>query len=486
MFKWRNIKEARKADDGAILAIWGVSFAALLGIVAMSFDMGRIGITQSELQSYADNVALAAAGELDGTASAITRATGAAANLITDTETFGNANNTLQGAGDYALTFLSDLPASDLSATTSVTANPADAAFVRVDVINHTVDLTFGAAFTALTGNAAPNNVLAASAIAGFTQYACDITPLMFCLPDPSYTANGNIGDLINLRSGGNGAAWGAGDFGFLDPSNFLIDPAGPCGTLSGVQLDNCLIGAEGPITQCFKQNGVDIEPGQKVGIKAIFNVRFDMYNATMINKKNDPNYPPAPGVIKGVVPQGGGFCIGNNQQPSPDTLGLPQDNCFGSGTCGGGGRFGDGNWSTGRTNYVATNYAGVDPHPTATTRYQYYLDEITEAGGAASSLPILIGLAETGRPACSNNQSIDVDRRTVIAAGVDCVANPINGAEVGVPVKEFFKLFITEPVRDSTITPPVVDIWVEVVGSASAGTGGTGGVFHDVVQIYR
>ena len=97
-----------------------------------------------------------------------------------------------------------------------------------------------------------------------------------------------------------------------------------------------------------------------------------------------------------------------------------------------------------------------------------------------------MIGLAETGRPACSNNQSIDVDRRTVIAAGVDCVANPINGAEVGVPVKEFFKLFITEPVRDSTITPPVGDIWVEVVGSASAGTGGTGGVFHDVVQIYR
>ena len=45
---------------------FGVSMAVLFGIVALSFDIGRLGSTQSERQSFADNVALAAAGELDG------------------------------------------------------------------------------------------------------------------------------------------------------------------------------------------------------------------------------------------------------------------------------------------------------------------------------------------------------------------------------------------------------------------------------------
>lgn len=67
-----------------MLVIWGVSFAVLFGIVALSFDLGRIAVTQTELQAYADNVALAAAGELDGKDDAIDRATAAAANLIAD------------------------------------------------------------------------------------------------------------------------------------------------------------------------------------------------------------------------------------------------------------------------------------------------------------------------------------------------------------------------------------------------------------------
>ena len=67
-------------DDGAILVFWAVGLAVFLGVVALSFDTGRIFSTQSELQSFADHVALAAAGELDGADDAITRAQAAAAN----------------------------------------------------------------------------------------------------------------------------------------------------------------------------------------------------------------------------------------------------------------------------------------------------------------------------------------------------------------------------------------------------------------------
>jgi uncharacterized membrane protein len=231
MKRTRNIKELAKANEGTILAFWGVSFAVLFGIVAMSFDMGRIGITQSELQSYADNVALAAAGELDGGATAITRAQAAAANMIADTETFGNGNNVLAGATDYTLVFLSDLPACDSFTTcppTAVTTNPADAIYAWVTVANHNVDLTFAAAFSALTGAGSPANTVSARAIAGFTGYACDITPLFFCLPSPTYSANANIGSVIELRAGKQGAAWAPGDFGFLDLSSIPSIRTGP------------------------------------------------------------------------------------------------------------------------------------------------------------------------------------------------------------------------------------------------------------------
>ncbi|WP_114284101.1 TadE/TadG family type IV pilus assembly protein [Candidatus Halocynthiibacter alkanivorans] len=480
------------AEQGTILAVWAVAFVAIFGIVALSFDLGRVSIVRTELQSYADNVALAAAGELDGRADAITRATAAAANLISDSETFGNGDTTLSGGGDYTLTFLEDLPASDTGAITATTVDPAKAGYAMVVVNASIIDLTFSAAFSALTGNPGLDNTANAYAVAGMTQYACDVTPLMFCLPtptpgNPTFKANAHIGEMIRMRSGGAGAAWGPGDFGFLDPGKILVDDEGPCAGKNGVQLDACLIGAIGSITQCFAQNGVDTEPGQKVGIEdAIFNVRFDIYKAIMNGKKNNPIYAPAPNVIKGIVPSGGGSCIGNNEAVSPDTLGLPRDSCFAAGTCS---RYGDGNWAAGRVAYVAMNYAGVDPFPAANTRWQYYLAEIGAANLIGPNEPILSGLAETGRAQCSSNQSNNPERRIVIAAAIDCNANPINGAEVGVPVEEFFKLFLTEPVGQDGATPPNVDIWAEIVGSAGGSGAGAGAIasrFRDVVQLYR
>ncbi|MBY6139534.1 Tad domain-containing protein [Leisingera daeponensis] len=480
-----HIRQFARGDSGTMLVTWGLTFVVLLGIAAMSFDLGRTGITRSELQAFTDNVALAAAGELDGKDDAITRARAAAANLISDRKTFGTGGSLLSGDTDYTLTFYSELPEDDTAVLTAVTGDPAEAVFVRAEAAPSTVGAYYGAAFAALTGTTRPNEQARASSVAGFTQYACDITPLMFCIP-PGFSADASIGEMILLRSGGNGSAWGPGDFGFLDPAKVLVDDDGPCAGLNGAQLDACLLGAEGSITQCFSQRGVDIEPGQKVGIRdAIFNVRFDIYKAIMNGKRNNPDYPPAPNVIKGVVPNGGGSCIGSNEEVSPDTVGLPRDDCFGSGGCS---RYGDGNWAAGRAAYVDTNYGGTDPHPGASTRYEYYLEEINAAGGPGGNGSILSGLSETGRPVCSPNQSADPQRRVVIAAGIDCTANPISGSTTDVPVEEFVKLFLTEPVGDDGASPPTVDIWGEVVGSAGGGAGGTGdaGIFRDVVQLYR
>lgn len=358
----RPIQNFKDDEAGAVLVFVSICLVVIVGMAALTFDLGRLAATQGDLQSYADHVALAAAGELDGEDDSITRSTAAAEAMIRDRQTFADGGQDIGSASDYTLRFLDGLPADDTASVAAFVTNDAnDAQYVEVTATPRTVFLPFARSLATLLGSGLPNEEVGAVAIAGFTQYACDITPLMFCLPSTAYSAEGNIGDAILLRSGGQGAAWGPGDFGFLDPSNFKVDPNGPCGGLNGVKLDACLIAAQGNVTQCFAQRGVDIEPGQKVGIEnAIFNTRFDMWGTIMKSKRNDPAYAPGPHVISGLVKKGGGggSCIGQNPDPSPDTMAFPPDDCFAS-TCTEvtSGRIGDGDWTTGRTLYMNTNY---------------------------------------------------------------------------------------------------------------------------------
>ncbi|TGD45339.1 hypothetical protein EEB11_01950 [Pseudotabrizicola sediminis] len=490
----RPIIRLAREEDGAILLFWAFALTAVLGMVAISFDIGRVASTQSELHSYADHVALAAAGELDGKTDSITRAQGAAAALISDSQTFGLGGQALSSA-DFTLDFFATLPSNDILALAPPPnpnqPSPEEAVYARVTLTPKSVPYTFGAALQVLTGGARVDPEVGATAVAGFTQYACDITPMMFCIPDPSFDADNaaTIGDLIRLRSGGNGAAWGPGNFGFLEPSTLALDANGSCAGSRGTgPMLRCVLGAVGNITQCFAVRGVDTEPGQKVGItNDALNTRFDMWSGAMNSEKNNPIYAPAPNVIKGIQPNGGNACSWNNPQPTADTAALPHDDCYP-----GCAPYGDGNWAAGRTTYIAANYAGADPHPSATTRYQYYLAEIAAAGGGGAAMPILSGLSETGRPMCSPNQSSDPDRRVIIVAGVNCDPNnggtSISGSSTGVPVHQMVKMFITEPVVANGSTNGL-DIYAEVIGRAdSPGTGtvGSGAIFHDVVQLYR
>ena len=549
----RPITEIAGDERGSILPFVGVSLAVMLGFIALGFDLGRQNLTRIELQSFADSVALAAAGELDGRADAITRATAAAANLISDTQSFGSGARTLQGAGEYALTFLSALPAGDYVApydlSSITTTDPKDAAYVHVDVVDRTVQSPFGSALVALSGQGTHMEGTAdAVAIAGFTQFACDVTPLMFCVPradpadptSPLMSASASRGKMILMRTGRQNAAWGPGDFGFLDPTAYA-DDTGPCAGLSGNNYYSCLIAGVNTTTKCFSQNGVDTQPGQGNGRnESIFNVRFDIYRSTMNGQKNNPLYAPAPNVVKGILPatggsggngnggngnggsggSGGNQCISNNYDLNQDTstspatvrtMGLPEDTCFTGGTCASnpyGARVGDGVWD--RTSYVNTNHNGTWPTGTnsSSTRYEMYLAEIRDyndriaavpAGGSTANIGMLPRFEsdgttqqrETGLPRCSGAAPASPSRRVLILAGIDCEANPINGAETGVPVHEFYEVFLTEPVRqsDNTSSAPSFDMMAEVIGSAGgfgAGASPDAGIFHDVVQLYR
>ncbi|PTX54650.1 putative Flp pilus-assembly TadE/G-like protein [Litoreibacter ponti] len=470
-------------ETGSVLSFWAVTFAAFLGLVALSFDFGRLASTQSELQSYADNVALAAAGELNGKSDSITRALSAAETFISDTQTFGDGDNALSNDADYDIEFFQEPPTA--TSPGSPTSDPTKAGYVEVTSVSQSVSPVFGAAFSALTDASIDTTNANATAVAGYTQYACDVTPLMFCAPNADYRADEHAGSTVLLRAGGPNAAWGPGAFGFLDPSESIeADEDGICAGLSGAKLDICLIAASGNRNACFSQNGVNVAGGQRVGnFEAALNIRFDIYHSSTNNLRNNANYPPAPNVMSNWEPATGN-CIGQNGVLSTTKLGLSPDDCHATGLCD---RFGDGDWSTGRQAYIDVNYNGTDPFPEAQTRYEVYLAEI-EALAANQNLGLPGNLLKTLKdgilPQCSSNTSADANRRVLVAASIDCTSFELQGGASDIPVIEFVELFMIAPIGlDGS-----KDIWVEIIGGVGGGSGGSKAEarFREVVQLYK
>lgn len=393
-----SIERFRKRDDGALLVFFAICAAAIFLIAALSFDLGRRSSTQTDLQSFADNVALAAAGELNGLPGAIIRAQTAASQLISDdfkfgTETDGNTGRTLAGTSDYSIFFYEDLPPDDATPmrTTFVggstdpldpldPANPDNdliARFVYVQANEVTVDWSFANILT-MFGQTPPDEEVDAGAVAGYTSLACDISPVFFCMPEATakdgtgenviWDPENHIGEALVLRTGQQkDSFWESGNFGWLDPRELipeesLVDPDGDCFGLSGNNLLICLIAAENAVTTCFENGLLTTLPGQKNGIEtAVFNTRFDMFNATTSQYADNENFQPGPVLVRGFEANDGDICLGNNVN-NIDTIPLPLDDCFSGGTgcvdVGSVTRFGDGDWSTGRLEYMEQNYS--------------------------------------------------------------------------------------------------------------------------------
>ncbi len=519
----RPLARFARDENGGILVFWGLFLAVGFGFVALTFDIGRVANTQSELQSFADQVALAAAGELDGRSDAIDRATAAANGLIRRRQTFGDGDPDM-GAGDFTLLFLTSLPAID---TTPVTGgiDPANASeaqqqaarFVQVTVNRRTVQTPFAAVNATLIGRAGANvqAQVGATAVAGVSGWACDITPLFFCVPspdwrvgDPADPAN-KIGDQILLRTGGNQpnntqnerdrdqAFWQPGNFGFLNPNSLPVDPDGPCKNRSGANLYRCLVGAERAVTQCLQTDGgIDTLTGQRQGLVRAFNTRFDMYDGPMNSETGNSAFRPAPNVLSDRWEPSSG-------QASQDPPNLPRDKCIEAETC----RFGNNDWD--RDLYIDMFHGGdwppadYQPLPNeldlstiakgSITRYEMYLAEINAARNRGGDWRLLTSDdfddSDYGAPHnhddASNPQDLDPARRTLVAAAVDCQSEEFQGQSTITPI-EYVRLFMTEPVREMGGNDKGA-ILVEVVESAGGlGSGSTSGIFRELVQLFR
>jgi hypothetical protein len=473
--------------SGVILPYVTVMLVVIVGLSVLALDGARFMSLQTQLQNGADALALAGAAELDRLPDAERRARTAIQRLLTNSTLFSSgASRTIAVSN---IKFYSRLPANDASPMSAGTlaTGPGNARFVSVTVRPVTLPTIlpaaiFGGANTVTT---------AASAVAGFDQVVCGVTPIYVCNP---YETAGmtydqatealqhaaanplNQGRLMRLRQNEGNASYSAEDYGFLNSPTLGSDEASLIDSIAVVRP-----------AACFLQRGVNFQPGLVRSAREGFNVRFDIYEGAMSEKYNDSNYRPAQNVRKGYVVASGGenqnACAARRGanwpigSPPNRVTGLPLDRTWPIDS------MGEGNWDF--DTYWQVNHGDSGPPPNldggaasnadVPSRYRVYRYEI-EQGRVAD---VSVG-GESGAPACYSGGDLSgtPDRRILHAAIVNCQSLQLEGeVQFKVPIAAFAKLFLTLPLERSQ-----TDLYVEMVGLIRPGDG----VSFDVVQLYR
>jgi hypothetical protein len=488
---WSILGRLVRDERGVITVMTVISTVLFVAIGGLAIDLGRLYTLHSQLQAYADQVALAAAAELDGQTGAIARARRAVLGDAGDGPPLVDVQTFAVGAPNLRVlepVFLLALPADPLSQYETfdlapyVTTEDAEARFVWVTVEPREMRffmlpiMSLFADRELDTGDSATTN---AAAVAGFTREVCNFPPLMMC--NPYETASHKeftpiIGQQVLLKTQGSGASWVPGDFGLLD----TVEGAGEgecTGGLGGTNRIRCVMALINPNSQCVGGR-VNIRPGQAVSVHAGLNVRFDIWDPPLQNKQADPDFAPAANVTKGMT-HAPNKCRMNQLEPAPDTVPLPRDGCFESGTCEGG-RFGDGVTTAQLNDYWSANHGGaaLPGELAGGTRYDVYRYEIDQDLIPQSADPN----GEDGAPSCaaSGYDNPSRDRRTLIVAVINCMEHNVHGNTDDVPVVAFAEMFMTEPVGDA----PDHDLYAEMLGVLEPG--GEDGVLHDFPQLYR
>jgi Flp pilus assembly protein TadG len=472
--------------SGVILPYVTVMLVVIVGLSVLALDGARFMSLQTQLQNGADALALAGAAELDRLPDAERRARTAIQRLLTNSTLFGSRANRAIAVSN--IKFYSRLPANDASPMSAGTlaTGPGNARFVSVTVRPITLPTilpaaVFGGANTVTT---------AASAVAGFDQVVCGVTPIYVCNPydtagmtydeatEALQHAAANPSDqgrLMRLRQYNGNGLYAAEDYGFLNSPTLGSDEMSLIDSIAVVRP-----------AACFLQRGVNFRPGLVRSAREGFNVRFDIYEGAMSANYNDSNYRPAQNVRKGYVlasgdenqnactaRRGANWPIGS---PPNRVTGLPLDRTWPIDS------MGEGNWDF--DTYWQVNHGDSEPPPTLTggaasnadvpSRYRVYRYEIEEGHVADVSVG-----GESGAPACySGDLSGTPDRRILHAAIVNCQSLQLEGeVQFNVPVAAFGKLFLTLPLERSQ-----TDLYVEMVGLVRPGDG----VSFDVVQLYR
>ncbi len=512
-------------EQGAATVFIVIMFTLLIAFAGLIIDVGRIMNIHSQAHSYVDRTALAAAAELDGKTGSMTRAVraafgdGSAGPLVPTGFRFSlSGDNAVSIArmvffsaitdddpDPYARSPLpGDSPVCDWTpdaglncSAYSLTVAEADliAAFVMVEATTETENYIMFPIAAALAPGMSTEASVAPQALAGFKREVCNIVPLFLCNPNEELSGSGapfSTPSGVQIH-GKMGEQYFSGNFGIIKS----FDGNGASAWRNAMARVN-------PNTSCVSAR-FEAKGGSNTGpVKQGMNVRFDIYDGPM--DKDDPELVPAANVTKGIAVatngQNAGCANGNNPELTGDTIPFPRDDCFVNGTgvgctdvpqAGDSNRFGDGEWD--RAGYWAANHPG-DPQPAGyatMSRYDVYRHEIETEPGEPG---LVDETSESGYPTCSGampNTDPRADRRVLVVAVANCVANASQlGNNRPVPVEEFAKVFMTEPIGidDYDALYPNgepsdnKDIYYELIGVIDPGD--DDGILHEFPVLYR
>jgi len=480
-----------KDEGGHVLIYFTIMLPVIMGLIGLSLEAGRVRLLNSQLQNLADAAALAGAKQLDGNTGAISRATSAAKNLLTNDTWWSNI--ALDGVQiidpPVFYSALKGLPSDNPAPNDVTTTSDSAATYIKVTTVNRGLAPAFLIAVGA-TSIAQTN----ATATAGSGSVACNVQPLMLCNPyEGTSDFHATAGQLFQLKPKGSNGSFSPGDFGLVDP---------PGQSSSGAKTIRNLLSQQSP-NFCYVDR-VSPRPGQATGdVSDAVNVRFDM---TPNGNTSGLDQTPAPDVIKGIMtdptkPQDA--CKANKYQPdsnwpSPPPPPSPASTAYTPNT----GAFpgntdmtAQGNVDIGSTmDQTAANAYWNYHHganwPTGMTRYQAYLNEL----GLNGTAPSWVTNTEAHAPQCAPTNvrnSGDYKRRLISVAIVNCLANGVQGnSTTDIRSNQYAVFFITDPSPTSgssagTILAEFVESITPAGCAANPANPFCAGL-HQVVQLYR
>lgn len=505
-------------DTGSVAPTVGLSLFALIAAGGIAFDYSRVAAMDTELQSAADQGALAAASQLDGNSGACARAAAAAADLLANQTVFANeagsvkaitiANeSTCDGTGSIQFYQSYDRNA-DTFGPAATTDDDAKVVLVRVDSRQ---------AFYALTPivGAFSSGNIAGEAVASLGSAICKVPPVMMCNPaepaantDVNFDYNPSEGEGLRLVIAAPDAP---GNFGFLQT-----------GPKPGAKEVAKTLGYDNPPNGCVSTTGVTTEPGNMESVRAAFNTRFDISENGALTCPDSGVCSSSRNSRKDLVRSTGCGLTTNTSKPDwhealnpyrptsatnplavdgsqdPEIMGYPRDMCHAislTGSCSGG-ITGDGKWDIDayfRVNYGwnrsqwTANVVDADGNPLAPTaadvpsvsRYDVYQWEMNNPTTTINTpKSVSGGFTSYSSPVCRAGitpGATTPDRRRISVAVVNCKAQNVNGKEKNVEVRKWLDVFLVEPAikRANGTRTGDGDIYVEVIGETSSSGAG-------------
>ena len=494
-----------RSDDGAVAPLVALTLTALIAAGGTAFDYARMASLDTELQSAADQAALAAASQLDGETGACARAVAAAQNLVSNKTYFANdlggAAVTIADSGVCTNdTDITDDPAASVrffkdKAALLPAATVVDAHFVEVRVNSRRANYALTAIVGALT-----SGDISAKARAGLGTALCKVPPLMICNPTPGTPIDWDSYKGRGLRSvSKTGPTWAPGAFGYIGPQDANS-------TQKALAYQNPIFDCQGINTE------EEVSTGAPTPAITAINTRMDIYDISggsgnVLTPCLSGACPAALDVVKDLIKTDAGSCkVQNNGWQLPpatkrfrpvqtagtdpmrsfqtsgqtiDAMGLPRDNChyasYDSTLCSGN-PIGDGKWA--RFDYFNKYHAGnIPPLASTWTRYETYRWEIDNTqiptSVAAGTTSGGTQLWQKGAPVCSTGTPDPTrDRRVIqVAIGDNCAA--LHGASTPVQIGAWIDAFLVEP----GVAPPGRgngdggnEIYLEIIGQVNPG----------------